>query len=372
MAQTKYTYSIATDTVNAKVVPVELIDEINAEGSGVSITVDFISTQGADVLEIHMADIMPDDIAGESASLKAVVNLHTGTKTAETIQTVKIDTKMNGDGVIEFQPAKSYSDSSKSFTTPDFSTRQSWWFDTVQVTDELLTADVTFKIYTTTRAEYATGWGAAWINWKKIPNNARQTKPQLKVVVKLNDVAVTTGFTVEHATGVVTFEAANIEADTVKVSYCYAKSSCFELTPTAGKKLLVDYVETQFSVACDPIPEGCYIIFQAIYNGPAIPSMGIPANYDIPVKTYEYHSGADFMNESTRAFVCDPFMELQKKQNILPWDYLTGHTLKPAGDPTTNLAKGEFNKLKCQMVGEKLIGNCEIATGTFYCVVEDL
>lgn len=302
---------------------------------------------------------------------------HTITSGSDTVidaleeASVTLNETKNSDGIVEFQPAKSYSDSSKSFTTPDFSKRESWWYDTEQITGEVLTADGTFTIYTTTRAEYQTGWGAAWINWKKIPNNARQTRPELKVKVYVDDVLQTSGYTVNHATGVVTFSTALTAPEVVKVDYNYGKSSTFELVPEAGKKLLVDYVETQFSAGCGVIPEGCYIIFQAIYNGPAIPAMGIPANYDVPVKTYEYHTGADFMNESTKSYVADAFMELSSKTITLPWDYLTGHTLKAPGDVTTDLVKGEFNKLKCQMIGEQLIANCDIATGTFYCVVED-
>lgn len=89
MPQKKYTYSLASDTLNGAIVNDQLRDEIHAEGSGVNISVDSITAMG-DVLEIYMSDIMPDDIAGASASLLAVVALHDGTQ-IEIIQPLDSD-----------------------------------------------------------------------------------------------------------------------------------------------------------------------------------------------------------------------------------------------------------------------------------------
>lgn len=75
MAQTIYTYLISTDTLNGTVAIGKLKDEIHDEGSGVNLTVDSISRLGDD-LSINMSDILPDDIAGASASLLAIVNAH--------------------------------------------------------------------------------------------------------------------------------------------------------------------------------------------------------------------------------------------------------------------------------------------------------
>jgi len=366
---TTYTYTISTDTLNAKIASSKLANEIEAsQDIVISLSSKRVYISAADTVSIEFLDVLPN--TDKTDFLDPILAAHDGIKIVES-EVVKLDAKHNNDGIVEFQPSKSYSNSSKSFTTPDYSSRQTWWYDTTAVTDEILTADGTFTNYTTTRTP-SNGWDHDWIYWKKIPNNARQSRPELKPVIKVNDVVVTTGFSINNKTGVVTFSTALTVSDVVKASYHYANSSEFILTPTAGKKLLVDYVETQFSAGCGEIPAGCRMVFQAIYNGPAVPAMGIPANYDVPLKTYEYYTGSDFMNESTRAYVSEPFMELTKKQNILPWDYLTGHTLKPVGDPTTNILNNEFNKLKCIMVGDGIIPNCEIATGTFYCMVEDL
>lgn len=380
MAQTKYTYSIATDTVNGVLIANQLTTEIQAQGSGVNTTVDSIASLG-DVLDIYMADILPDDIAGTSASLAAVVALHDGIQIDIPARITLAETK-NADGLVKFQPGKSYRDTSKSFTSPDYCNRQSWWFDTTSVVDEVLTNAGDDLNYTSTRTP-TSGWDHDWINWKKIPNNARQIPGNtFKVVVKKNDVVVTSGFIIDYTLGKVTFNSANSGSDVIKVSYRYANSSLFELSPTTGKILRVDYIEVQFSKGC-VLPVDCYVIFEAVYNGPALPANslyagfpGYPANTDLTLKTYEYHSGADFMNEATIAHICHEFMEFTKPINILPWNYLTGHTLKPPGDATTNIANNEFNKLRMRLVKDgapdPIVTSCEIATGTVYAMTENL
>jgi len=367
---TQYQYTISTDTLNGKVSTLSLVKAISSnQNIPINLSAKKAYISASDELTIEFLDALPGTIKVDE--LDTLVAAHDGVNPSKYLDKVILDSKTNKDGVPAFQQAKSYHDSSKSFTTPDYSNRQTWWYDTTAVIGEVLTGDANFLVYTSQRVPQA-GWNPDWIIWTKIPNNARQEKPELRAKVYVDGTQVTTGFSIDHAMGTVTFNAPLVSSNVVTVDYHYANSADFVLTPTAGKKLLVDYVETQFSAGCGKIPEGCYIQFQAIYNGPAVPALGIPANYDIVLKNYEYHTGADFMNESTQAFVCEPFMELTQKQNILPWNYLTGYTLKPSGDVTTDIFKNEFNKLKCTMEGNGIIPNCEIATGTFYCMVEDI
>jgi hypothetical protein len=290
---------------------------------------------------------------------------------------VELNEVKNADGVLEFEPRKSYHDTSKSFTSPDFSNRQSWWFDTTYVQDEVMTDSGDQLTYNSIRIP-TSGWDHDWLNWKKIPNNARQIAGNTyKVVVKVNDVVEDpSNYTVDYTNGKITFTSARQGGDIIKVNYHYANSSNFELIPSAGKILLVDYIEVQFSKGCI-MPADSYVIFEAIYNGPALPAdslylgfPGYPANTDLVLKTYEYHSGADFMNEATIAHTCHEFMEFTKPINILPWNYLTGHTLKSPGDVTTDLSKNEFNKLRMRIIKpgspDPIITSAEIATGTVY------
>jgi hypothetical protein len=71
MAQTKYTYSIATDTANAAVDVNALQEEVRA--SAIVIALDFINAFG-DVLDIYMKDALT---AGDETILNGVVTAHT-------------------------------------------------------------------------------------------------------------------------------------------------------------------------------------------------------------------------------------------------------------------------------------------------------
>jgi hypothetical protein len=289
-------------------------------------------------------------------------------------QEVEVTGEKSSDTVPLSTIVKSYSDSSKSFTTPDFSNRQTWFWDYTQVTDEIMTTTDNI-LYSSTRTPNE-NWNHDWLNWQLVPNHVRQTTPEVKVVVKKNDEVIASGFTINYTNGTITFDAANNSGDVIKVSYRYGNSSRFDLTALEGKKLLVDYIETQFSVGCG-IPSNCKWVFKAIYNGPAVAAMGIPANTDVILKSYEYYSAKDFLNESNQAYTALKFMELNNDVNILPWNYLTGHTIKSAGDTTTDISKNEFNKLRIQLVDinggdDPIVPDCEIATGTVYCLIKDV
>jgi hypothetical protein len=71
MAQTKYTYSIATDTASAAVDVNALQEEVRA--SAIVIALDFINAFG-DVLDIYMKDALT---AGDETILNGVVTAHT-------------------------------------------------------------------------------------------------------------------------------------------------------------------------------------------------------------------------------------------------------------------------------------------------------
>ena len=283
----------------------------------------------------------------------------------------------DNDGNWVFTLRKSYRDTSKSFTSTDFSDRKTWFFDYTRVPDEVMsTADNI--VYSSTRTPKA-GWNHSWIDWREIPNHKRQSDPtNMRTVVKKNDVVITDGFTIDYDNGTVTFSAANAPTDVIKVSYSYGNSSKFDLMSTPGKRLRLDYVEVQISKDA-VMPENNFLMFQSIYNGPAIPPdalgpghPGLPANTDIVLRTFEYHGFRDFINESTQAKICLPTLNMTKEAVILPWDYLTGHTIVPVGTPA-DLSVGEFHKLRCVMDhDDTIIGNCDLATGTFYCMVENM
>jgi len=312
----------------------------------------------------------------DESTLISIVNNHEYVDFVEEefIQRVQLEVKTD-DNIPVFSPFKSYKDSSRSFSTPDYANPNTWCHDVTFVTGEVLTTadNITYQ----SERVVAEGWSHYWIKWERIPNWVRADFPNRKPKVYVNDVVVTDGFVIDSDNGRVTFEEAD-EARTVTVDYCYGNSADYTLTPIPGKILLVDFVEIQFSNGAK-FHEDSPLVFEAIYNGPALPPdslfpgfPGYPANTDLVVNQFYYYDADDFLNESTGVESGKAFGRLTEDFMVLPWDYLTGHTLKPAGDPTTNIADREFNKLRVRSVKNKPVYNCEIATATFYCKIKNL
>jgi hypothetical protein len=354
-------------TVNAQQLKTEI------ENSAITIALAGISALEGEVTIYFKADLSAEEVA----ILDALIAAHVPSplEQEEFIQKVSLETSKTSEGVPTFSPFKSYKDSSRSFSTPDYSSPTTWCHDVTFVTGEtLITADN--LVYQSQRV-IPEGWNHYWIKWERIPNWVRSDFPNRKLKVYVNGALATEGFTVDHNAGIVSFLEQDAER-VVTVDYCYGNSADFVLTPIPGKILLVDFVEIQFSVGCK-FPEGSPLVFEAVYNGPALPPgslsplfPGWPSNTDLPISRFEYHDADDYLNESTGVEYGKAFGRLTKDFMVLPWDYLTGHTLKPVGDPTTNLAEREFNKLKVYSVSNKIVQECEIATATFYCKTKDL
>lgn len=291
------------------------------------------------------------------------------------LQSVVLNERKTTDQIPMFSLHKSYRDSSRSFTTPDYSNPLTWYFDVTKVTGEVLTRvdSVTYQ-----SSRLVPEWNHYWIKWERIPNNARMDYPFLKVKVYRNSVLLPSGYLIDYTNGKLVFLSPQDSGDVISVDYCYGKSADFELSSIAGKRLLVDYVEVQFSVGCQ-FNEESPIVFEAVYNGPALPENslyvgfpGYPANTDLVLKQYSYFDADDFLNEATGVQVGEPFGRLLNKYCILPWNYLTGHTLLSPGNILTDLGRGEFNKFRVRKIGNKIVQNCELATCTFYCKMESI
>lgn len=144
-----------------------------------------------------------------------------------------------------------------SIVTHDFGDRTSWYQKSLQVTDEILTTTDTLTFAS------ANPW---WINFDSLtsklthqykgvtlrePTVARPygNHPDWTVVVKVNDIVVTTGFTINYAAGTITFASA--QAGIVKATYWHnngvSMPSEFLIVPPPGKKYTIEHVELQFS-----------------------------------------------------------------------------------------------------------------------------
>lgn len=204
-----------------------------------------------------------------------------------------------------------------------------------------------------------------------------------RVTVKVNDAvkteqdpAVGSGgdYTINYGAGSITFLSALDPGDVVKVTYHYATSSVFTIKATAGKHLLIDYVEVQFAADVDLTtsvtfqPYGYVQVFAPQYWDGYDPPGPYPLNTLIPLGDPLVYKGMrDYLNDAVRAYVKYPqglggtsWRGLSQDVYIFDWDYVRATRL---------LSEYGMEVRVCLMNDVKFGGS--YATATFYCTVED-
>lgn len=195
-----------------------------------------------------------------------------------------------------------------------------------------------------------------------------------RAVVKVNgttkaevDPHTSTGdYSINYATGVITFSPAIATDATVLVTYHYATTSLFTIKPAAGKKLLIRSVETQFSsniIMNDTVrfePYG-YVDYFAPQLMP-----GVPSGTKIPLGATVYKTMGDFQAESNGALSKIPaiggssWRGIQNEIIVFPWDYAA---LLP-------LSSAAGMEVRLSLEHDAVFGG-EFGTATLYCLSED-
>ncbi|NIT79753.1 MAG: hypothetical protein GWN58_33895 [Anaerolineae bacterium] len=176
-------------------------------------------------------------------------------------------------------------------------------------------------------------------------------------------------FTVNYATGAVTFLSALTGTETVTADVWQAGSSCWILAPAEGKKLKILYSEVQFSEDIelkDTVkfqPYGLVEIFAPQYCPVPYPAgTMIPLGNPVVYKTF-----MDFINEANGAYpsikantsATPEWRNLQHDMDTFPFNY----------QATTNLIDGM--EIRIFLEHEAVFGG-HAATATFYCMSEDM
>lgn len=203
-----------------------------------------------------------------------------------------------------------------------------------------------------------------------------------RVVVKVDGVEKTeqdphygTGgdYTVDYAAGSITFLAAQDPGAVVTATYYYAASSLFTIKPQAGKKLLLEMVEVQFSQGIDLRDSvvfqayGYVDIFAPQLLDTADPPGPYPSGTQIPLgDPIVYKSMRDYMNDAQRSYPSYPALGgsswrgIQSPSYILDWDYLRG----------TLLVSSWGMEIRVYLAHDTPFTG-GFATATFYCSSED-
>lgn len=282
-----------------------------------------------------------------------------GTKTTRSIK--EISKRATKDGYKKVSTIKSYNDSSKSFVSPDFSDRATWFYESTRVNDEVATDSGDHTTYTFSPNDYV-------INLDKVTDREDYKGSgsiDCRIVIKIDDVEQSSGYSISLPDnpntkgGSVMFDSALTGSEVIKVTYSKESGSAFILAASSGKKIMLDYVETQFSAGA---------AFNDVLVFELIADLG---GGDMVLGKTEYITAQDFLNKGNHGSQLKAFGGLSEDVNVFPWNYLTGFTIKSSSE-AVNPANNEFHKVKMYLKNNDPYTNCEIATGTFYCIVEDL
>jgi hypothetical protein len=306
MAQTKYTYSIAGDTLNGVLSTAALKEEIGQ--SSIITALDYITALG-DVLDIYMKDVLSE---GDETTLDGVVSAHTGVPLEGEPQIVDLSTKTpGGKSLIAVKKADGLGGSKISHDWTDPCT---WYQESSRVTGETLTGS-------------GVTWNTANPNVIDLTHGRVSDEDDFSsgYLLKVYDDAVeqTEGsgddYTFDYATGTVTF--ASTPTGPVTADYSYATDSTYTVSPDEGKILSINRAELQFS---KNVSMGdSYVDFEIwVYNP-----------YDLPnkilYKRKRYKNIKDIINGANLGQGVIPAISgLSQDILVFPFDYVTTQDLK--------------------------------------------
>jgi hypothetical protein len=332
MSATKYTYSINDDFPNQALFEDRLAQEIVA--SAITIAFDYISTSG-DVCDIWFKDELP---SADQTVLDGLVAAHSGAVLPE--QALQVTTsKKASDGSPLFVTRKP--DAPKlTLITPNWCDPTTWYQASVYVEDEVATDSGDHTTYNLAHQNVIDTYHGK-ITFEDYLKDSEGRS--YRVAVKVDDVEKTEqdphlgsggDFTVDYAAGTVTFGSALAGTEVVKVTHHYADGSTFIVAPTAGKMLLVEKVEVQFS---GDIEMNDTVVFQAyglvdVFAPQLIP--GVPSGTKIPLgDPLKYKTLPDLLNDSNHAYPAYPavggsnWRALKQAAYVFSWAYDVGTTV---------------------------------------------
>lgn len=168
--------------------------------------------------------------------------------------------------------------------SPNLCDKTTWHNDSTKITQETLTTEnnLTFSSVHPFWIDLVSG---------KIPYEDRLTAGGIyKVIVYVNGVVTTQGFSVDYINGKITFTVE--QTGTVTATYWYAESFTWRIIPAAGKVLRIKGTKVKY---IDNISwnDGQFITFQAYLNGSPFGSVTVYKNEDDMIRT------ADTVNNFT-------------------------------------------------------------------------
>lgn len=250
-----------------------------------------------------------------------------------------------------------------SFTkvTHDFTDKTTWYQESVQVTDEVLSGSGVGP-YTSANP-----------NWIDVINGKiyqQHLHQQYVVEVKVDDVVQSSGYTIDHASGAVTFDSS--QSGVIKASYYHQNGSTWTLEPDAGKAIRLEHSEIQFTKDCTVSTPVAFEVW--VYN----PLVDLQSPIDPDDKTFipgvssgnplrflykyeKYHNIKDIINTANLGQGFIPALSgLTNDVLVFPFNYVT----------EIQLLSSQGAQLRITLDSNTAFSG-EWATATFYCGSED-
>lgn len=349
---TKYTYSISTDFPNGKVSEDLLTQQIAA--SAIVTALDYISTSG-DVCDIWFKAALSSE---DETILDGLVAAHSGEQPDDPATPVSLsDVAEDTDNRLRVSVEPRKVGDGLVFVSHNWCDPTTWYTQSERVTEETLTDSgdgLTFD--------------SLHPNWIDLTHGKIYRENLIAAsyvpVVKVDGVTKTEraawaesggDFSINYATGKVTFFASQ-SGKTVTADYSYENGSLFIVTPTAGKRLWIEYSEVQFS---KDIEINADTHFQPWAYNPADPPNKIPA-----ANPTTYRSLDNYIEEANGCYPEIPVMGgprgFTSPRITFPFKY---QTIK-------ELHASYGVEIRVWLEGDQPFGG-EYGTATFYCTSYD-
>lgn len=370
MSETTYRYQISTDVPSGAVDPSSLDKEIVA--SAITIALQGVSTFVGDgsngtiadeeYLNVTFKAALPDVDKGvldglaaqttaSPATAGSILGDHTGVADPVPPEAVTLSTPLTNDSRIRVAIEKS-DRPTKTFYTHNWADPTTWIHDAVRVVGETFTvATPTQSVFNLAHENIIDSYHGKITQEDDLLDKDGFT---YRVSVTVDDVAQTEedphfrqmddapngDFVVNYAAGEVTFHTPINSGQVVKVTYHYANGSTYYIEPSAGRQLIIDHVDTQFSsdvVLTDTAVFQTYGFVEAFAPFLLIENGGpYPRGTKIPIKRTVYKTIFDYQNDATKSYPEYPPIGAAATNNwrgvthttrILNWDYVTGLVL---------------------------------------------
>jgi hypothetical protein len=271
---------------------------------------------------------------------------------------ILIGSKVTDEDVLRVSVEPPESPGEKIVITPNWCDKTTWYQTATRVVDEVATCDDpgTYTEYSVANT-YVIDTYHGKISGEDDLEDAGSNS--YRVTVKVNDVTKTEqnphlgsggDYTINYATGVVTFLVALTAPDVVKVTYHYAVDSRFKFGPGTGKVLKLVKAEVQYS---GDFRLGDTVMFDVMWNDTVV------------VRTTKYKTKRDLFNEAQGVYPSMPaggtgWRELDQAVYTLPFVYMAVSKMKSSEQISLHLRLEHDT----ECVGT-------YATATFYCLEED-